>query len=332
MTMQQVATMKYQAFQCASSAASPRNRRSFLESTLATIAAGGLLTNPLRAAEASVDMAAPHPRLRPSIAAWCYRMFGEQWSLDRVCEIARELGCTSVELVGPADWPVLQKHGLVCAMTPNGMLDPPFQKGFNNPRFRDEVVHHTKHAIDRCAEAGFPNVIGFTGFKWVVPTDPSSGEIDRVEGADECVRGLKEVVGYAEQNKINICIEILNTRDSSHPMKGHPGYQGDDLDYVADIIRRVGSPRLKVLFDVYHVQVMNGDLMRRLEETKDILGHVHVAGNPGRGELDVHQEINYDAVTQKLLDIGYDGFVAQEFIPTRDPLQGLREGIAACSA
>ena len=111
------------------------------------------------------------------------------------------------------------------------------------------------------------------------------------------------------RKKVNVCIEHLNSRDHSHPMKGHPGYQGDDLDYVAEIIRRVGSPRVKLLFDIYHVQIMNGDLIRRLEQTKDILGHVHTAGNPGRGELDDKQEIQYPPRDEKAL---------------RDRLHGLR--------
>ena len=114
-------------------------------------------------------------------------------------------------------------------------------------------------------------------------------------------------------------MEHLNTRDNSHPMKGHPGYQGDDLDEVAAIIRKVGSPRVRLLFDVYHVQVMHGDLIRRIEQTKDIIGHVHTAGCPGRGELDDTQEVNYPAVMKKLAAIGYSGYVGQEFIPTRDP-------------
>ena len=113
-------------------------------------------------------------------------------------------------------------------------------------------------------------------------------------------------------------------------MKGHPGYQGDDLDYVAKIIRKVGSKNVKLLFDIYHVQVMNGDLIRRIEENKDIIGHVHTAGCPGRGELSESQEINYPAVMKKLLEIGYTGYVGQEFIPTGNPLKGLQQAVKLC--
>jgi hydroxypyruvate isomerase len=203
-------------------------------------------------------------------------------------------------------------------------------KGFNNPKYHEEVSTRTKKVIDACAEAGFPSVIGFTGFKWRDADDPKSGEIARAEGADNCVKALKELATYAEKKKVNICIEHLNTRDDSHPMKGHPGYQGDDLDYLAGIIRRVGSPRVKVLFDVYHVQIMHGDVIRRLEQNKDILGHVHTAGNPGRGELDDTQEIQYRPIMKKLLALGYKGYVGQEFIPTRNPLEGLREAVRLC--
>jgi hydroxypyruvate isomerase len=155
-------------------------------------------------------------------------------------------------------------------------------------------------------------------------------DIPRDVGADNCVKHFKEIVGYAEKKKITLCLEMLNTRDDSHPMKGHPGYQGDHTDYCVGIIRRVGSPNLKLLFDIYHVQIMDGDIIRRIHQLKDVIGHIHTAGNPGRGELDEKQEINYAACMQALVDIGYQGFVGQEFIPTRDPLTGLTEAVQLC--
>jgi hydroxypyruvate isomerase len=184
--------------------------------------------------------------------------------------------------------------------------------------------------IDACADAGVPSIIAFSGYKWRDADDAKSGEIPRDEGAENCVKGLKKLVGYAEKKNVTICMEHLNTRDGSHPMKGHPGYQGDDLDWMAAIIRKVDSPRMKLLFDIYHVQIMHGDLIRRVEQNKDIIGHVHTAGNPGRGELDDAQEIQYAPVMRKLLEIKYDGFVGQEFIPTRDPREGLRQAVRLC--
>ncbi len=132
-----------------------------------------------------------------------------------------------------------------------------------------------------------------------MPKIRTSGEISREEGFDNCVAGFKKIIGHAEKKGVTICIEHLNTRDSSHPMKGHPGYQGDDVDYVADICRKVGSPRMKLLFDIYHVQIMNGDVIRRLDQHKDVIGHIHTAGNPGRGELDDTQEINYPPIMRQ---------------------------------
>ncbi|RMG38013.1 MAG: hydroxypyruvate isomerase [Planctomycetota bacterium] len=307
----------------------PRRRwlKALLGSAAATAFAGRSRT---QAADGRSGRAVRRGRIKQSIVFWCFNSAGEKWSIEKTARVAVQLGCVSVELVDPKDWGVLKKHGLICAIAPNGMPGAPFKKGFNNPRYHEEVITRTKAAIDACADAGFPSVIAFTGFKYRDADDPNSGEISREEGADNCVKGLKKIAGYAEKKGVNICLEHLNTRDDSHPMKGHPGYQGDDLDYVADIIRRVGSPRVRLLFDIYHVQIMNGDLIRRLEQTKDILGHVHTAGNPGRGELDENQEIQYPPVMRKLLEIGYQGYVGQEFIPTRNPLEGLRQAVSLC--
>jgi len=234
-------------------------------------------------------------RIRQSVALWCYTTAPWNWDLEKTCRVARKLGCESVELAEPDQWPVIRKHGL-----------------------------------KQCAGFGVPNVIAFTGFKWRDAEDPASGEIPLAEGAGHTVKALKELARHAEQHNVTICLEMLNTRDDSDPMKGHPGYQGDDLDYCAEIVRRVGSPNVKLLFDVYHVQVMNGDLIRRIRQYAGLIGHVHAAGNPGRGELDENQEINYRGVMQALLAVGYTGYVGQEFIPTRDPEQSLAEAVAVC--
>ena len=210
------------------------------------------------------------------------------------------------------------------------MPGAPYIKGFNNPKYRDEVIARTTKMIDSCEAAGIPAVIAFTGFKWRDAEDSASGAMTDEEAFDNCVTGLKKIAGHAEKKNVTICLEHLNTRDDSHPMKGHPGYQGDNVDAVANMLRRVGSDKVKLLFDIYHVQIMNGDVIRRIEECKDIIGHVHTAGNPGRGELDESQEINYPPIMQKLLAIGYQGYVGQEFIPTRDPLVGLREAVMLC--
>ncbi|HLW67363.1 MAG TPA: TIM barrel protein [Gemmataceae bacterium] len=293
-------------------------------------AAAGVATALAASHAAAEDKVVTIGRIQQSIVYWCFNSAGEKWDAEKTCQVATQLGCKSVEIIEPSQWSILKKHGLICAIAPNGMPGAPFMKGFNNPRYQDEVITRTKATIDQCVEAGCPSVIAFTGYKYHDADDPKSGEISRDEGADNCVKGLKQIARYAEKKGVTICVEHLNTRDDSHPMKGHPGYQGDDLDYVAAILRRVGSPRVKLLFDIYHVQIMHGDIMRRIEQTKDLIGHVHTAGNPGRGELDDKQEINYPPIMRKLLDIGYKGYVGQEFIPTRDPLAGLREAVKLC--
>ena len=210
------------------------------------------------------------------------------------------------------------------------MPGPPFVKGFNNPRYHEEVISRTKKMIDACAAAKVPTVIAFTGYKYRDAEDPESGGISLEEGADNCVAGLKKIAGYAEKHHVSISLEMLNTREATHPMKGHPGDQGDHIDYCVDILKRVGSQRVNLLYDIYHAQIMDGDHIHRIRELREMIGHVHTAGNPGRGELDDNQEINYPPIMESLVEIGYQGYVGQEFIPTRDPLAGLKQAVAWC--
>ncbi|MDB5346561.1 MAG: hyi 1 [Schlesneria sp.] len=306
------------------------SRRELLQATVAAGAAASLTTLGTDTMFAAEEKTIVNGRIKQSIVFWCFNVAGEKWDMEKTCQVATSLGCKSIEICEPDTWATLKKHGLTCAIAPNGMPGAPFVKGFNNPKYHDEVITRTSKMIEDCAVAGFPSVIGFTGFKWRNAEDPKSGEISLEEGADNCVAGLKKIAALAEKKGVTLCVEHLNTRDGSHPMKGHPGYQGDDIDYVANIVRRVGSPRIKVLFDIYHVQIMNGDVIRRLEQCKDVIGHIHTAGNPGRGELDDKQEINYPPIMRKLLELGYDGYVGQEFIPTRDPLAGLKQAVKLC--
>lgn len=304
------------------------SRRNLLSSAMATGAAACLV--PAVEPTAFAADGAAKGRIKQSVVFWCFNVAGDKWDIEKTCQVAKQLGCQSVELCEPETWPTLKKHGLTCAIAPNGMPGAPFMKGLNNPKYQEEVISRTSKVIDACSDAGFPSVIAFTGFKWRDAEDPKSGEISADEGADNTVAGLKKLAALAEKKKVTVCIEHLNSRDGTHPMKGHPGYQGDDIDYVAKIVSRVGSPRVKILFDIYHVQIMNGDVIRRLEQYKDLIGHVHTAGNPGRGELDDTQEINYPPIMRKLVEIGYQGYVGQEFIPTRDPLAGLTQAVKLC--
>jgi hydroxypyruvate isomerase len=289
------------------------NRRDILQAAGA-IAGAAAIGSTVQAAEpAAGGPASQKGRINQSVVHWCFEKY---WDIEKTAQIAKQLGCKSVELVDPKHWGVLKQNGLTCAIASSHG----FVKGFNNPQYWDECIEKVKASIDACAAAGFPNVICFTGMREQIPDDV---------GQKNCIAGLKKVIGYAEKNKVNLCLEMLNSRDATE-MKGHPGYQGDHTDYCVDIIKGVGSPRMKLLFDIYHVQIMDGDVIRRIGQNKEYIGHVHTAGNPGRRELDDKQEIQYRPIMQALVETGYTGYVGQEFIPTRDPLIGLREAVSLC--
>jgi hydroxypyruvate isomerase len=278
----------------------------------------------------AIPSAVKHGRIRQSLVYWCLNGSPWHWDIERICTAAINLGCPSVELVPSESWPVVRKHGLTCALAHNGMPDPVFQKGLNNPRYHEEVIARTKSAIDQAADFDIPNVVAFTGYKWRNAEDSASGEIPLLEGAANSVKALSELSVHARKKNVTLCLEHLNTRENSDSMKGHPGYQGDNIDYCADIVKQVNSNHVKLLFDIYHVQIMNGDVIRRLQQYRDLIGHVHTAGSPGRGELDDRQEINYPAIMRTLLNIGFKGYVGQEFMPTREPLSGLAQAVSLC--
>lgn len=269
-------------------------------------------------------------RFKHSVAYWTLGLTEWNWSFERICETAKDLGIEGIELLPPEFFPELARYGLKCALAANGMPDPPFARGVNNVKHHEEIIARTRQAIDECANYGFPNVIAFVGYKWLDCMDPGSEEISRERAIENSVKALAELSPYAAKRGVNICLEHLNSRDDSHPMKGHPGYQGDDLALCAEIIRGVNHPNLKLLFDVYHVQIMHGDVIRRLREYADLIGHVHTAGNPGRRELDDKQEIHYPGIAWALNEIGYHGFIGHEFIPTSDPVAGLAQAIRLC--
>ena len=252
-------------------------------------------------------------RIRQSIVHWC---FGKYWNIEQTCQVAVRLGVPSIELISPQDWPTLKKHGLTCAIASSHGFD----KGMNNPQYQSMCLEKMRTSIDAASDFGCPNVITFTGFRENIPDDV---------GIKNCVAGFKQIVGHAEKKKVTLCLEMLNSRVNEE-MKGHPGYQGDHVDYCIEIIKQVGSPNFKLLFDVYHVQIMDGDVISRIRQFHEYIGHYHTAGNPGRRELDQRQEINYPPIMEEIVKTGYRGFVGQEFIPTRDPWEGLSEAVRVC--
>lgn len=237
-------------------------------------------------------------------------------------ELARHckaIGLVAMEGIDAKHYPMIRELGLgVSLVGSHGFARGPF-----NPAHHEECERSLREGIDLAVQVQCQNVITFTGMR-----EPG---ISDEAGARNCVDLWKRVIGYAEARKVNLCLEHLNSRDDTHPMKGHPGYFGDHVDFCVDLIRRVDSPNMKLLFDIYHVQIMDGDVIRRLRQHQKVIAHVHTAGVPGRGELDDTQELNYPAIMRTLLDLGYDGYVAQEFIPTwSDKVLALRHAAKAC--
>jgi hydroxypyruvate isomerase len=297
------------------------SRRRFLAATAGTLAGSAVLAGVRgsRAAEALAD--APQEdyriergRIKQSVYGWCFSPMPAE-ELIRACH---RMGVPAMD-VGKEHYPLLKELGMKVTMTGgHGFTKGPFSR--ENVDF---CVEKLRVGIDLAVEWGAPNVITFTGMR--------DKETSDEQGARNCVDCWKQVTSYAEQKGVNLCLEILNTRDSSHPMKGHPGYFGDDVERCIDLIRKVDSPRMKLLFDVYHVQVMNGDVIRRLRQYKEHIGHYHIAGVPGRNEPDETQELNYPAILRAILDTGYTGYLSQEFIPTwPDKLASLRRAVRLC--
>jgi hydroxypyruvate isomerase len=295
------------------------NRRDLIKTAVGTLAAGtvaaGAVTSIAAELPVELDFKIRNGRIRQSVMGWCFNPMPAV-ELARHC---REIGLEAIEGIGAEHYPAVRKLGLkISLVSSHGFARGPFNR--DNHEF---CLTKLRASIDLAVEHQCENVITFTGMR-------EKGISDE-QGAKNCVECWKQVIAYAEEKKINVCLEHLNSRDSSHPMKGHPGYFGDDVDFCVELIRRVDSPRMKLLFDIYHVQIMNGDVIRRIGQYKEVIAHYHTAGNPGRAELDATQEINYPAVMQAILATGYRGFVAQEFIPTwPDKIESLRHAAKVC--
>ena len=255
-------------------------------------------------------------RIRQSIMGWCFNPMPTM-ELAKHC---KEIGLEAMEGIDAKHYPAVRELGLKISLVSGGHG---FRNGPCDPKNTETVINGIKKGIDLAAEIGTKSVITFTGMKYK--------GMDPEKAADLCVETWKKVIPHAEKKRINLVLEHLNSRDDSHPMKGHPGYFGDDVDFCASLVNRVGSKNFKLLFDVYHVQVMNGDVIRRIKQYKDIIGHYHTAGCPGRGEIDDTQEINYPPILKTIVETGYKGYLAQEFIPTwENPIDSLRHAAEVC--
>lgn len=284
------------------------SRRSILAGAAGV--AGGLAMTPLGlAAEASP--AKGKGRIRQSISKWCYN---GKLEYDDLCRHAVRIGYVAIDLIGPGDWATAKKHGLVASMCPGSGSIP---HGWNRRENHAAHAEEMRKNLDLAAEAGWPNVICFSGNR--------DGQADE-EGIRICIEGLKQVVGHAEKKGVNICMEYLNSKVN------HKDYAFDNMAYGVAIAKGVGSERFGILYDIYHAQIMEGDIIRTLRDNQQYIKHYHTGGNPGRNEIDETQELYYPAVMKAIAETGFKGYVGQEFVPKGDPVKALEQAFAACDA
>lgn len=246
-----------------------------------------------------------------SVCKWPY---GDK-SLEEVCEAAVDLGIESVELLDPPDWPVVQKYGLTCAMANSTPYHIP--RGFNNTEYHEQLQKDYKELIPKAAAAGLPNIICFSG---------NRDGIDDETGLENCAVGLEPLVKLAEKEGIIMCMELLNSKVD------HPDYQCDHTEWGIKLVDKIGSDHFKLLYDIYHMQIMEGDIIATIRKYSDYIGHYHTGGVPGRNEIDETQELNYKAIMEAISGTGFTGFVGQEFIPSRgDAFKSLKQGVDICS-
>jgi len=263
----------------------------------------------LQAADKAVPSSLKH-NVNHSVCKWCYKDI----PLEEFCSACTKIGLQSVELLEVKDFPTLRKHDLVCAMVsgvPGGI-----SSGLNRTENHDKIFEFFQTTLPIVAEHKYPNIICFSGNR--------KGMSDE-QGLENCAIGLKRIAPLAEKHKVTVCMELLNSK------RNHKDYMCDHTAWGAELVKRVGSERFKLLYDIYHMQIMEGDLVDTIKENHQYIGHYHTGGVPGRGEIDDSQEIRYPLVIQAILQTGYKGFVAQEFVPKRsDALASLKQGVEIC--
>ncbi len=243
-----------------------------------------------------------------SVCKWCY----PKLSLAELATAAKEMGLKSVELVDPRDFSILKEHGVECAM----VNSHPLHRGLAHKEEHEFCLGKVRESIAAASDAGYPSVITFSGMRKGIPDDV---------GLENSVKALKKVVGLAEKKGVTICMELLNSKVD------HPDYMCDHTAWGVELVERVGSERFKLLYDIYHMQIMEGDVIRTITDNIESIGHFHTAGVPGRNEMNESQELFYPAIVRAIVDAGYTGYLGQEFIPTGDdPIGSLRAAAALC--
>jgi len=289
------------------------SRRHFVGT--ASLAAGGLALTAGQAGTAPAKIGTP---FKHSVMGWCFS--GRGVKAQQLAEWCVKLGMHGMEGIPRESYKDVMDLGLEIAL----VSSHGFTQGPCDPKHTAMVIEKLTDGIEVASQIGSKRVITFTGMRY--------DGMDDEKAADLCVETWKKVVPLAEKKGITLCFEHLNSRATEGPMTGHPGYFGDDVDFCIDLVKRVGSKNFKLLFDIYHVAIMNGDVIRRIREYKDYIGHYHTAGVPGRGEIDETQEVNYPPIIKEIVKTGFTDFIAQEFIPTwDDPFKSLEHGVKTCS-
>ena len=289
------------------------SRRSFLH-TAGVAAAAAALAPRLSRAEAALK-----GRINHSVCKWCYAKV----PLEDLCVAGKEMGLQSVELLQPADFPTLKKHGLICAMVSNATAQGPdgkpigqIERAWNRTEHHEALAKAYATQIDAVADAGFKNLICFSG---------NRAGLDDATGLKNCAEGLKKILPQAEKRGVIICMELLNSRVN------HKDYMCDRSAWGVELAKTIGSPNFKLLYDIYHMQIMEGDVIATIRREHEAFAHYHTGGVPGRHEIDETQELQYPAIMRAIADTGFKGHVAQEFIPARpDVIGSLKQGVTIC--
>jgi hydroxypyruvate isomerase len=253
-------------------------------------------------------------RIHQSVCRWCYKNI----PLDDLCVAGKEMGLVAIDLLDPNEFETVKKHDLACSMVNSPTIDGlgGIAKGWNRLEHHGKLVQAYEQRIGETAEAGYERLICFSG---------NRGGLDDEQGLENCVTGLQRILPLAEKRKVTVCMELLNSK------RTHKDYQCDHSRWGVELAKRISSERFKLLYDIYHMQIMEGDICDTIRENHQYFDHYHTGGVPGRNEIDSTQELHYPRIMQAILDTGFQGYVAQEFVPKRpDALESLRQGVQIC--
>ncbi len=285
-------------------------RRTFI-GTSAVASVGLLAGNTANASESTIEN---HMKLNNninhSVCRWCYGKI----PMEEFLKNLNELGIKAMDLTGPEDWPLMKKYNIHASMCWGAGMG--IEKGWNEPKYHEDLIKDYAQVIPKVAEAGYTNLICFSG---------NRNGMDDIVGLKNCVEGLKQIIPIAEKHGVIIQMELLNSKVD------HADYMCDLSEWGVELCKQLGSDNFKLLYDIYHMQIMEGDIIRTIKKHHQYFGHYHTGGNPGRHEIDETQELFYPAIMKAILETGYEGHVAQEFIPTwEDKIAALKLGVTIC--